>query len=66
MAAKVHFSKNLSLLQGLHFSSHSDVEPDSDGEIEFTVELSPPIKTSKEEKRPLIGKGAQSSEDDKK
>ena len=65
MAAKVQFTNNLSLLQTLHLSSLSEIEPDSDGEVEITIE-SPPKNKSKEEKLPLIGKGSHSSEDDRK
>lgn len=45
----------LSILQSVHFSSHSEVEGESDGEVEFTVELSRPRKAEKNgECKPLI------------
>jgi phosphatidylinositol 4-kinase type 2 len=68
MAAKLHANESLSLLQTIHFSSVSEVEPgDSDGEIEFDVDFDHPSrkKKKKDECKPLMG-NSQSTEEDKK
>ena len=61
---------NLTLLQTLHLSSHSEFEGESDGEIEFTVEVSKPISRQKEncENIPLINfrRSGTSGEEEKK
>ena len=57
-----HIGDPVSILQTLHLSSHSEFEGDSDGEAEFTIELSRPKRNG--EHSPLIERSDQSSGED--